>query len=78
VISHHTMSHNTLHNATIHRKEMLVDLQRLVEALDRRVPQLQRVGEAKIATDAAELRRKAVILMAELTAERSVCTPQSD
>jgi hypothetical protein len=44
-------------------KEMLSDLQRLIEALDRRVPRLERVGEAKIASDAAALRERAVSLI---------------
>jgi hypothetical protein len=44
-------------------KEMLSDLHRLIEALDRRVPRLERVGEAKIANDAAELRERAVSLI---------------
>jgi hypothetical protein len=44
-------------------KEMLSDLHRLIEALDRRVPRLERVGEAKIASDAAELRERAVRLI---------------
>ena len=44
-------------------KEMLSDLHRLIEALDRRVPRLERVGEAKIASDAAELRERALSLI---------------
>lgn len=42
------------------------DLQRLIEALDRRVPHLERVGEAKIARDAAELRARAVEMIKEI------------
>jgi hypothetical protein len=45
---------------------MLRELRLLVEALDRRVPQLDRLGEAQIVEDAAELRRKAVVLMAQM------------
>jgi hypothetical protein len=51
---------------------MIADLERLVEAIDRRVPQLHRLGEAKIALDAAELRGKAVSLIAELTDKKPV------
>ena len=55
--------------AEIHRRETLADLQRLVEALDRRVPRLERVGEAEIAKDAAELRQQAVSLITKLMSE---------
>lgn len=44
-------------------REMLADLYRLIEALDRRVPRLERVGEAQIAHDAADLRERAVSLI---------------
>jgi len=64
-----TMSDKAGRDAEILRKQVLADLQRLVEALDRRVPRLERVGEAKIAEDAAELRQKAVALIAKLTNE---------
>jgi hypothetical protein len=46
---------------------MSVELRLLVEALDRRVPRLERFGEAQIVADAAELRRQAVGLLAELS-----------
>lgn len=46
--------------------EMLADLQRLVEALDRRVPHLERLSEAAIARDAADLRQRAIALMRAL------------
>ena len=49
-------------------KEMFDDLQRLVEAIDRRVPKLERVGEAAIARDAADLRQRAVALMRAIEA----------
>ena len=42
------------------------DLQRLIEALDRRVPHLERVGETAIAADAAELRARALLLIREI------------
>ena len=44
-------------------REMLCDLYDLIEALDRRVPRLERIGEAQIAHDAAELRERAVSLI---------------
>jgi hypothetical protein len=44
-------------------KEMLSDLYNLIEALDRRVPRLERVGEAQIAHDAADLRERAISLI---------------
>jgi hypothetical protein len=56
-------------DAETQREEMIADLQRLIEALDRRVPRLERLSEAKIAQDAAELRQKAVGLIAKLTRE---------
>jgi hypothetical protein len=44
-------------------REMFEDLQHLVEAIDRRVPHLERLTEAAIARDAADLRERAVALM---------------
>jgi hypothetical protein len=49
-----------------HAKEMLADLQRLIEALDHRVPRLERLGEPQIARDAADLRQRAVSLIGQL------------
>jgi hypothetical protein len=49
-------------------KEMLADLRRLVEAIDRRVPQLERLSEARIAREAAELRARASALIGDLEA----------
>jgi hypothetical protein len=63
------MSKGQTRAAETHRQEMMADLQRLVEALDRRVPRLEQVGEAQVAKDAAELRHKAVDLIAKLTSE---------
>jgi len=42
------------------------ELQELVAALDRRVPQIERSGEAAIARDAAALRSQAMKRLAEL------------
>ena len=49
-------------------KEMFDDLQRLIEAIDRRVPQLERLSEATIAREAADLRQRAVTLMRAIEA----------
>ena len=43
-------------------------LRELIEALDRRVPQIERTGEIQIARDAAELREKALKRIAVLRA----------
>ena len=43
--------------------EMLADLYFLIAAIDRRLPRLERAGEAQIAHDAAELRERAVSLI---------------
>lgn len=42
------------------------ELQELILALDRRVPQVQRAGEASIAHDAAALKARALQRIAEL------------
>jgi len=44
-------------------REMLSDLTELIAALDRRVPRLERIGEAQIAQDAADLRQRALSLI---------------
>ena len=46
--------------------ETLADLYFLIAALDRRVPRLERAGEAQIAHDAAELRERAVSLIKQI------------
>ena len=53
----------TKEQKAVHISEMLSDLHRLIEALDRRVPRLAQVGEAQIAQDAADLRERAVSLI---------------
>jgi hypothetical protein len=50
-------------------KLLLRHLRELIDALDRRVPQMERVGEAQIANDARALREKAVARLAELNDE---------
>jgi hypothetical protein len=49
--------------------EMLTNLRQLVEALDRRVPRSERPTEAGIATDAADLRERAVALIRQIETE---------
>ena len=46
--------------------EQIQLLRELIEALDRRVPQIERTGEIQIARDAADLREKALKRLAEL------------
>jgi hypothetical protein len=53
----------------VQAREMLSDLYRLIEALDRRVPQLERMGEAQIAHDAADLRERALSLIHRIEGE---------
>jgi hypothetical protein len=48
--------------------DMLGDLHRLVEAIDLRVPRPERAGEGRIASDAAELRARAVVLIEKIEA----------
>jgi hypothetical protein len=50
----------TTSHADAERKRAVRHLRQLIEALDRRVPHIERVGEAKIAREAAELREKAL------------------
>ena len=47
------------------------ELQELIAALDRRVPRVERAGEAAIARDAAVLRARAIKRLAELRQEKS-------
>jgi hypothetical protein len=46
--------------------EQIQLLRELIEALDRRVPQIERAGEIQIARDAAELKEKALERIAQL------------
>jgi hypothetical protein len=61
------MPARTIDSATA--REMLVrDLEDLIVALDRRLPQIDRLGERAIAKDAAALKRKAQDRLKQLTA----------
>ena len=48
---------------------LLIALEELVEALDRRIPQMERIGEADIAADASRLRASAKQRIAALRAD---------
>ena len=45
------------------KREILTDMYELIEALDRHVPQLVRVGELQLAHYVADLRERAVSLI---------------
>ncbi len=49
----------------------LRELRELIEALDRRVPQVERAGEASIARDAAALKARALKRIEQLESERT-------
>jgi hypothetical protein len=53
------------------RTELVGELHELIAALDRRVPRVERAGEAAIAGDAAALRVKALKRIGELEGEES-------
>jgi hypothetical protein len=63
---------DTAGDAVLHVQEMHADLSRLIEALDRRVPHLERLGEVQIARDAGDLRQRAVDMMRKLERAPSV------
>ena len=44
-------------------RDILRNLYELIEALDKRVPHLERMGEAQIAHDASDLRERAISLI---------------
>jgi hypothetical protein len=52
----------------VNAAELTRELEELIAALDRRVPRVERAGEAAIARDAAALRAKAFERLAELAA----------
>jgi hypothetical protein len=47
-------------------QQIITDLRELITALDRRVPRLERAGEAGIARDAAALKHEALARIATL------------
>ena len=61
------------------RAHVVAALRELVEAIDRRVPQVDRVGEVRIAREAAALRNEAVQRIEELsTIERNSRTTEDE
>jgi hypothetical protein len=54
------------------RTQLVGELQELIAALDRRLPQVARAGEASIARDAAPLKVKALKRIAELEGHDSL------
>jgi hypothetical protein len=54
------------------RSRLARELEELISALDRRVPHVERAGEASIARDAAALRTKAIKRLAELDGKEQV------
>jgi len=50
------------------RQRLIGQLRELIDALDSRVPQLEREGETRIAGEAAALKQKAVARLAQLEA----------
>jgi hypothetical protein len=58
----------SLVSTTAATQTLIDDLRELVEALDRRVPRLERAGETAIARDASRLRDEAVLRLANLEA----------
>ena len=70
----------TPHTATAESDQLLA-LQELIEALDRRVPHVERAGEAKIAADARRLRATAserVALLRDRVADENVVTVERE
>jgi len=69
-------------DSTPNRDSIVAALRELVEALDRRVPHVERLGEVRIAREAAALRREAAKRVNELTpaqeSERSDPPPADD
>lgn len=59
------------------RKKVVARLRELISALDRRVPQSERAGEQRIASEAAVLKREAQDRIAEIeaSASRQVVAP---
>jgi hypothetical protein len=56
----------------VHDSARITVLHELIAALDRRIPQMKRAGEAAIARDAAALRMRALERIAELETSAGV------
>ena len=59
-------------------RELRRELEELIAALDRRLPRVERAGEAAIARDAAALRKKAVDRLNELAQQAADQPANSD
>ena len=59
----------TARQGTQRVSQLLITLEELVEALDRRIPQIERIGEADITADASRLRASALQRIALLRAD---------
>jgi hypothetical protein len=59
----------------IHMSERLLALLEIVDALDRRIPPMERAGETGIATDAARLRESAAERIAHLRGQGAETIP---
>jgi hypothetical protein len=62
------MNDTAPHDPVFGRTTMIRHLRELIQALDARTPQLERVGEVAIAREAATLKVKALTRLAELGA----------
>ena len=62
----------------LQREELARVLEELIEALDRRLPRVERAGEAAIAREAAALRAKAVSRLQEIAAATPHAEPSPD
>jgi hypothetical protein len=62
----------------VNPNDLARELHELIAALDRRVPQVERAGEAAIARDAAALREKALRRLRELEAQSRIAAQSPD
>lgn len=64
------MSEEKRRRALDRERSVVLALHELIEALDRRVPHVERAGEIRIACEAAALRKKAVARIDQLRTSR--------
>ena len=69
------LSRARTHNDPNHMSERLLALLEIVDALDRRIPHVERAGEAAIANDAARLRTSAMERIAHLRGQGAGTIP---
>jgi hypothetical protein len=60
------------------RQRAIATLRELIDALDRRVPHVERLGEARIARDAAALRTEATRRIEQLNADVDFPTDEAE